>query len=390
MAILFAIPATRARAFIIIGTALSVSAAALIVGCLLGLLFGMPRTVSGEGSGTDNAVGRPPPPQSDARRALSDSPGAGRGPFAPNTNLDQISDWLTKILVGAGLTQLNHLPDLLGRLGNAMGAAIGPTDAVRGTGAASVLGAALAVYYVTAGFLYGYLWGKSEGGELLAEGARSLSLDRLEAAMDDTVRRIARANAKALSLVEGQLHPGTDAFAVAEAELVEAVRAATADTRVEIFTRARRFRKSAEDPNDRTEAEKIGRVEAIFRALIACDTQDKYDRNHAQLAYAIMSSPTVSSRDLFKAKQELTEAIDICERSDTPVRWLYYANRALCTIRSATRDEHGERKLSSQDTEQAKSDLAAAAGGSKGGRLARFDEELSRWAVANNVRMDET
>jgi hypothetical protein len=77
------------------------------VGCLVGFLFGIPRTLQSDapspstagGSGKQNA-------QSDGYRQ------------AVNTNLEQISDWLTKILVGVGLTQLQEIPNKLMRLAN--------------------------------------------------------------------------------------------------------------------------------------------------------------------------------------------------------------------------------------------------------------------------------
>jgi tetratricopeptide (TPR) repeat protein len=79
------------------------------VGSLVGFLFGIPRTL-----------------QSAAPAPAKSSPAAGGegGPSedangyqqAVNTNLEQISDWLTKILVGVGLTQLQHIPDELKRM----------------------------------------------------------------------------------------------------------------------------------------------------------------------------------------------------------------------------------------------------------------------------------
>ena len=59
---------------------------AIAIGGLLGFLFGIPRTIQSNEKTRD-----------EFRQVV-------------NTNLEQISDWLTKILVGVGLTQLNNLP----------------------------------------------------------------------------------------------------------------------------------------------------------------------------------------------------------------------------------------------------------------------------------------
>ena len=94
---------------------------ALAAGALTGFLFGIPRTLQRDEapSGKTQAV---------------------------NTNLEQISDWLTKILVGVGLTQLQRLPDDLWRLGQTFPLNNDPA-----------LGIALFLNFVIAGFFCGYL-----------------------------------------------------------------------------------------------------------------------------------------------------------------------------------------------------------------------------------------
>jgi hypothetical protein len=74
--------------------ALLIGLAALLGGGLIGFLFGVPR-------------------QLQEARAASDPATLG---YAGNTNLEQISDWLTKILVGVGLTQILQIPGQLQRL----------------------------------------------------------------------------------------------------------------------------------------------------------------------------------------------------------------------------------------------------------------------------------
>src|SRR3569623_1309485 len=69
--------------------------AAATVGALLGFIFAVPRVVArdpGQASGADD----------DKAKVLS-----------TNTNLERISDWLTTMLVGGGLSQLTNLKSLL-------------------------------------------------------------------------------------------------------------------------------------------------------------------------------------------------------------------------------------------------------------------------------------
>ncbi|MDQ2643463.1 MAG: hypothetical protein M3020_06600 [Myxococcota bacterium] len=87
-----------------------VSGAAALVGILLGFLFGIPRTTVAERAPnpvTDPPGGREPVPAGTSPLSA---------PYSVNTNLEQISDWLTKILVGVGLTQLNEIPEKLAAL----------------------------------------------------------------------------------------------------------------------------------------------------------------------------------------------------------------------------------------------------------------------------------
>src|SRR2546421_2352803 len=81
---------------------LLIGAAAISIGGLLGFLFGMPRgqvdDQTSEGNGKSN-------------QAVS---------YRPSNNLEQVSDWLTKILIGVGLVDLKQLVGTLNALGHAV------------------------------------------------------------------------------------------------------------------------------------------------------------------------------------------------------------------------------------------------------------------------------
>lgn len=107
-------------------------AAPSAIGGLLGFLFGIPRTLTGDQV-----------PAPDAK------PGSRR--TRTNTNLEQISDWLTKIFIGVGLSQLGSIPEHVRSVAEFVGQAMGNTE-----GVFAVVGAML-VYFAVAGFLAGYL-----------------------------------------------------------------------------------------------------------------------------------------------------------------------------------------------------------------------------------------
>lgn len=107
-----------------------VAGGAFLVGGLLGFLFGIPRSLAG--------------PEAAEERATT-------GGYRPNTNLEQISDWLTKILVGVGLVQFTTFAQHAGDLVTFLGPALGGDPLGE-----SFAGATLVVYSVS-GFLAFYL-----------------------------------------------------------------------------------------------------------------------------------------------------------------------------------------------------------------------------------------
>src|SRR5262249_1669518 len=68
-----------------------------------------------------------------------------------NTNLTEISDWLTKIIVGLGLIELRTMPDRLKKLAAYM------APSVAGSDAAGTIALAIIIFFTISGFLFGYL-----------------------------------------------------------------------------------------------------------------------------------------------------------------------------------------------------------------------------------------
>jgi hypothetical protein len=114
-----------------------IAVTALSSGGLLGFLFGIPRGshIEERPAGTD----RPLPDRNSS--------------YAPSTNLETISDWLTKILIGVGLVELRRLGDALASAGSAVATSLGGR-----TSSVAAVTQAVILTFAMVGFLCTYLW----------------------------------------------------------------------------------------------------------------------------------------------------------------------------------------------------------------------------------------
>jgi CheY-like chemotaxis protein len=133
----------------VIGAGLALMGAGAAIGAVIGFLFGIPRQLQ-------EATPSPVTPEGDR----ASQPGV---PYAGNTSLEQISDWLTKIIVGVGLTQLVNVPTALASLGDVVGPALG------GFAGSSIFGVLEFLYCTIVGFFAAYLWTRLRLTSLLVE-----------------------------------------------------------------------------------------------------------------------------------------------------------------------------------------------------------------------------
>ena len=97
-----------------------------IVGAFIGFIFGIPRTPAVKESGNIGA----------------------------NTNLEEISDWITKIIVGVSLVQLNQLSGGIYKLGETLSHGMGDQPS------SFVFSVSTMIFYFVGGFFLGYLWSR--------------------------------------------------------------------------------------------------------------------------------------------------------------------------------------------------------------------------------------
>lgn len=292
--------------------ALSAGASAL-VGGLLGFLFGIPRTLQQSGGDAQ----RDP----NSSSAESDRP---RIDYQVNTNLEQISDWLTKILVGVGLTQLPEIRDGITSLSLLAAQGLGNQASNQ------VFALALICFFLVLGFLFGYLWtrlffaGALREADAATLGALGLEVRKTKEEVDE-IRRQTERDAEALNLVYRQLNPTPDTAKVTQEELDRAIAAARRPIKVQVFNQAWQTRRT----NWRNDKPRMELAIPVFRALIKCDEQGVYYLNHGQLGFALKDK---AEPDWAAARDELSEAIRI--RGEVGGRgWLWFEwNRAACNI----------------------------------------------------------
>lgn len=354
-------PPTISDDFSVLGVGLFVAGAALVLGGILGFLFGIPRTLQRESTG----------PERSAKDTTVD--------YQANTNLEQISDWLTKMLVGVGLTQLTSMPTHLKGVSEYIATGLGsrPSDLI--------IALAIILYFSVIGFLFGYLWtrlnfaGALRQADMMAIGALVSRVEQTDRKIED-LKKQSELDVKALNLTYRQLNPGSDLPDVSDEELKNAVGVASRPIKVQIFNQAWRIR----GDNWRDNKPLMERTIPIFRALIHSDTEGRYHLNHGQLGFALKDQ---RQPDWAEAERELSTAIQIRE-SWKQHGWLFYEfNRAICRImldESFAKDE--------SSTPDAQSVIVAdirAAWKSELKKLILQDTTISRWMKTNNINQKD-
>ena len=135
--------------FSVLGLSLAIGFAATLSGAFLGFLFGIPKTLQRN----QNTVTIPAETSADGQPVASSS----NQSFSSNTNLEEISDWLTKIIVGVSLIQLTNLIKFYGEscrsLARSFENYLSPDFGFTYSGS-------LIIFFSVCGFLIVYLWSR--------------------------------------------------------------------------------------------------------------------------------------------------------------------------------------------------------------------------------------
>jgi hypothetical protein len=327
-----------------LATAYGVAGAAGLIGGLVGFLFGIPRAVQRRGQAGDDPT------------------------YQDNTNLEQVSDWLSKIIVGVGLVQVGRVLPALGRLGHSLQAPLGGLPSGAAFGLATVCG------WTILGFLSVYLWAREFLPPQLAD---------VRAEMDSVVADREQTEFDALFYARRQLDAAKGGNPPGQEKLAGYFARAPRSTLLQIYWEAEDVRsRSWVDPKENiTDLEREQRMERlaqtvpVFQALVAADTTREYHRFHGSLGFALKDSRVPAYREAYK---NLTDAIAIRQEQNQDGWRIYEANRALCAVklRDGLAPEDPERvRLATQ----ADADLARTAEDSHAARMVSNSSDLRDW-----------
>jgi hypothetical protein len=213
-----------------------VGACAFALGALLGFLFGIPQYFAGAGE------------------ARADS---SRATYQPNTNLTQVSDWLTKIIIGVGLVQFSQLAKTIGRLGDSLEPSLGGGEAGKAFGIALVLG------FFVIGFLIGYLYTRLRLQWAFASADRGA----FEQAVEDVAEGVAKKNFERQKKADEQalklLDPAVEKLP--GKQLKEVLEEASPAAKEQVRIQAQEKKTSSQAPSDR--------VDAVLEAIDEADRE---------------------------------------------------------------------------------------------------------------------
>lgn len=134
-------------------------------GAIMGFIFGIPRTLQGDG---DAAVKIQNGTKDSGVRSDNGSS------VKANTNLEQLSDWLTKIIVGVGLVEFKEIATSIATISERLSSGI--MDPRFGF---TIISATI-IFYLLMGFLICYLWTRIYFEKILKSQIDNTRLNELE------------------------------------------------------------------------------------------------------------------------------------------------------------------------------------------------------------------
>jgi hypothetical protein len=280
--------------------------AALFTGGLLGFLFGVPHTHDRPDSSPAVRVSEKRPDDS----AVTVS--SGSVDYRPSTSLEQIADWLTKMLIGVTLTQAKPIGQALWETAGSVQEGFG------GAAGGRAFALAVIIYFSIGGFVFGFLWARL----YLVSWYREVDVRQVRA-LDEKLSRIEQrqlADAKALSMISQQLHRTADEPGHTEQEIREVIREASTPVKAQIFYQAQRV---SEDSAAQDYYLKIQSVILILKGLVESDNDERYYSNRAELSYALSRK---RPPDIDAAEEAISKAIEIRDRQGLK-GWRYYEMR---------------------------------------------------------------
>jgi hypothetical protein len=240
-----------------------------------------------------------------------------------NTNLEQVSDWLTKILVGIGLVEFTRIIDSSGAVFTKLGAAFAPRED------AAVLAGTLVVSGMVLGFLGGYVVTRTWLTRIFLKA----DLATIENMIKEEVSKRISQDGDAMRLVMQQLDGDEPAIEVNR--LAQALGSASSTARAQVLQLASTQRRTSWRTPDGKPT--MMRTIPVLQALTQVDPHDH--RYWGELGFALAEQTPPDDK---AAVDVLTTAI---ERRDNAgdIGWQLYefvrAQARLRTLNGAAPDD---------------------------------------------------
>lgn len=346
----------------VLSVALMSAGAALLAGGLLGFLFGIPHTRENDS------------PKSNGKPTDNDNEQEGdtlTSSYSANTSLEQISDWLTKIIVGIGLVQFNAIQARLTAMASHIAEGLGEKDG------ALAFALAILIYFSICGFVFGFLWAR-----LYLKRWFALADTRLLRARLTRLERRQRADARALGLIHQLLNPGADEDRPTDEVVKTAIMAASRSVKAHIYYQAK---ETYEDREAHDYGTKLRGVISILGGLTA-DTTKRFHENYSLLSYAL--SRLRPAPPLSEAMSAINTAIEIRDNSGER-GWKYYdLRRARYRVQLDASFNDGK-PSDSEVKDQILKDLKRAALGGSVEILKRWyaeETQIAQWMKLNGIK----
>jgi hypothetical protein len=276
-------------------------------------LFGIPRAQTTSGEEAQGETGK-------------------QSRYVENTNLEQISDWLTKIIVGVTLVQFNDIVSAISAFSDKIAVAFLPGIASHAGPALGNFAFAILLFFAILGFMYSYLWTRLYLIKELTQ--MQLDLGTLGDKFADVANKIHHdqsiIDSAAINLVEIYIETDTNILSFDSNQMNDRIIESSPHVRTAIFFRARKNRKKHWDKP--AQHQKMMRSLPIFEALVAAEQDDYTHRSHAQIAY-ILKDKVVPNYP--GAIEKLRIAIRLRDQDSVLGYEIYEMNLAVCLIQQS-------------------------------------------------------
>lgn len=335
----------------ILGISVLIALASFAVGSIIGFLFGIPHTIPQSSQQVTTQASSTVTPTNSTSTQSSNQSTVTAAPlksnFTPSTNLEQIADWLTKIMVGVGLTQISKIIGYFNRLCLELGQAL--QFYTGNTNSAAIVGAIIILALVE-GFLIVYLWTYLYLIRIQDSMVHDI-LDIMQSKIEDSDLH----DKHAIDVANTQLNLPVGAPDTSEDELLAAFSKASKKVLSSLFFMTVQVRKEYWNKDQA----RMERIIPILKALIRLDSGFEFPENFSELGFALKDK---RSPDYTEAINKFDEAIKAYQDEDAyGYKAITYFNRAFCYIKLDPNFNAVPPVASAADTQaKIKADLAEA------------------------------